>query len=243
MEHHRPLYFCLTDGSGGNSQPRIGSTTRLLTTLGATRGGIYGRYRDKELYRLLLDRNVEVFPTLANELADNLIEARIEVVAGDAMEGFNPGHDLCRALLDSAVAIVRSRTNRELTNYEFAVHDDPAAATHGATICLRLDDEALERKMAAAWAYTGLRDEVSEVLGRLGRDAFALECLRPPSSQAMLEQFERIAPEYEQVGSSRVAAGRYPEVVRYREHVLPVLNAVGIVRGDLVPAAHPTAKY
>jgi hypothetical protein len=240
MERCRPTYLCLTDGSGGNAAPRVGSTGRLLDRIGATWGPIRGRFTDKELYRLLLDGRVDVFLALADELSDILIDAGVEFVAGDKMEGFNPGHDLARALLDRAVAIVHARTGRVLKNYEFAVHDDPPSVTEGTTIRLQLDGAALDRKMAAAWAYTELHDEVLEVVERVGRDAFAIEYIRPTSSQALLEQLERVAPRYEQVGSQRVAAGRYDAVVRYRQHVLPVFEALGVIPvRDLASSSRP----
>jgi hypothetical protein len=58
---HRPLYFCLTDGSGGSATSRIASTTRLLEHTGATVGPLYGRYPDKDVYALLLDGRLDVF--------------------------------------------------------------------------------------------------------------------------------------------------------------------------------------
>lgn len=228
MERCRPLYFCLTEGSGGNGQSRIESTGRLLRSAGARPGPIYGRFSDKDVYRLLLDGRVDVFAALANELAGSLIEADIQRVAGDAMEGFNPGHDICRALIDSAVAIVEARTGRALQNYEFAVHNEPAVASDGASIRLQLDDAAFERKIAAAMAYRELQDEVQDILSRFGRQAFAVESLRPISTSRMLQQFETTSPQYEAMGELRVAAGRYQKVIRYREHVLPVFSALGI---------------
>jgi AcrR family transcriptional regulator len=228
MEVHRPLYFCLTDGSGGNAQSRLASTDRLIDQVGARRGSIYGRFSDKDVYRLLLEGRVDVFVELLNELGASLIEADIHCVAGDAMEGFNPGHDVCRALIDSAVAIVQARTGRAIENYEFAVHNNPATDPEGALIRLDLDDDAFERKIAAAMAYREITDDVQDALDRFGRDAFAVECLRPSSTRAMLEQFETTPPSYESIGEGRVRDGRYREVVRYREHVAPVFRALGI---------------
>ncbi|HEX7680982.1 MAG TPA: hypothetical protein VF713_22790 [Thermoanaerobaculia bacterium] len=228
LERNRPLYFCLTDGSGGNGQSRLESTSSLLHGVNALPGSIYGRFSDKEVYRILLDGRVEVFVDLLNELAGSLIEADIQCVAGDAMEGFNPAHDLCRALIDSAVAMVRMRTGRVLQNYEFAVHGDPVADPADALIRLELDESALERKIDAAMAYREVIGEVHDALDRFGRQAFAVECLRSSSASAMLEQFEITPPAYESIGESRVSEGRYREVVRYREHVLPVIDALGI---------------
>jgi hypothetical protein len=228
MEVHRPLYFCLTDGSGGNAQSRLASTDRLIDQVGARRGAIYGRLSDKEVYRLLLEGHADVFVDLRNELAASLIDADIQCVAGDAMEGFNPGHDVCRVLIDSAVALVLARTGRAIENYEFAVHNNPATDPEGALIRLDLDDSAFDRKIAAAMAYREITADVQDALERFGREAFAVECLRLSSTRAMLERFETTPPSYESIGESRVRAGRYREVVRYREHVAPVFRALGI---------------
>jgi len=228
MERCRPLYFCLTEGSGGNGQPRLGSTSDLLRSVGATPGSIYGRFSDREVYRFLLDGNVEIFTALVSELAQSLIDGDIHCVAGDSMEGFNPSHDLCRGLIDSAIAMVESRTGRVLQNLEFAVYNDPSGASDSAGVRLRLDDAALQRKIDAAMAYREMQAEVEDALHRFGKQAFASESLRPGNSRPVLEQFETTPPRYESVGEGRVASGRYRHVIRYREHVLPVFSAMGI---------------
>lgn len=229
MERERPLYFCLTDGSGAAAASRMPSTTRLLEDLGATPGPVYGRYTDKEIYRLLLDGSVDVFVRLANDLATALVAADVDHVAGDAVEGFNPTHDVCRFLIDGAVEISRRRTGRRIENVEFVLDgppDDCPADIRARATWLRLDDAALTRKIDSALAYAELRDEVSGVLERFGRQAFAVECLRPPTTRLMMEQFDRDRPSYERYGEKRVEAGIYGEVIRYREHVLPVWSAI-----------------
>ena len=121
IERQRPLYCCLTDGSGGRAASRVASTTRLLEGAGAVRGPICGRYSDKQIYRMLLDKQVHAFVGLMSELAEALSAAGVECVAGDATEGFNPVHDVCRILIDGAVAMVRRQTRRQLRNYEFVL--------------------------------------------------------------------------------------------------------------------------
>jgi AcrR family transcriptional regulator len=223
LERYRPLYFCLTDGSGAAGQSRLESTGRLLQRAGARPGSIYGRFSDREVYNLLLDGRAEVFSDLVRELAERLIDADIQWIAGDAMEGFNPGHDLCRALIDDAVAIVNARTGRLVENYEFAVHNEPPQK---AVIRLQLDEAALERKIAAAMVYSEIRDDVQETLTRLGRQSFAVESLQPSSAREVMERFEITPPEYETLGESRVRDGRYRRVIRYHDHVLPIFRAI-----------------
>jgi hypothetical protein len=228
IERNQPMYFCLTDGSGGGAESRVESTTRLLRQVGGTPGTIYGRFSDRQIYRFLLDRRVDVFAGLADELAQNLMNHDIECVAGDAMEGFNPGHDVCRALIDGAVAIVHTRTGRTLQNYEFAVHHDPASIAAEPAIRLELDDAALERKIAAAMAYPEMQGEVRAALNKFGKQSFAVEYLRPAATSTMLRKFEIMPPRYELLGEIRVSEGRYREIVRYREHLLPVFTALGL---------------
>lgn len=228
MELHRPLYFCLTEGSGGAGSARIESTDRLLQRIGAAPGRIHGRFSDKEAYRLLLDGRADVFLALAHELAEDLAGANVTCVAGDAMEGFNPVHDVCRALIDAAVGLIATRRGRAVRNYEFSLHD--GAGTDALVIAL--DPPALDRKIAAAREYPEMRDEVEAALARGGVAAFSSERLCPSSRRAKMSEFAVTPPPYEGYGEQRVGEGRYREVIRYRQHVLPVLSA-------LEAAAHP----
>lgn len=229
MEQHRPLYCCLTDGSGGNGASRMPSTSRLLESLGARRGPIYGRYSDKAVYRWLLDADTDIFVQLTSELAAALTTSEIDHVVGDAMEGFNPVHDMLRAIVDGAVEMVRARTGRAIRSDEFVLESNPTECPEPVRAdarWVRLDDAALTRKIDAAISYPELRDEVTTALERFGRQAFATECLRPSTSRLMRERFEREAPWYEQFGEQRVAQGRYDFVLRYHAHVRPALEAI-----------------
>jgi hypothetical protein len=167
LEQHQPIYCCLTDGSGGGAASRLLSTTRLLNAVGASVGPIYGRYPDKQVYRLLLDGRVDVFVSLTKELAVVLEETGVDCVAGDAIEGFNPVHDACRLILNGAVQIVRRRTGRDVRNYDFLLHGR-LEPSHPGSIVLRLDEVALDRKLAAANAYA---DSGCDACRRRGRRA------------------------------------------------------------------------
>jgi hypothetical protein len=241
MEQSRPLYCCLTEGSGGVSSSRMPSTDIVLARVGATAGPIYGRFADKDIYRLLLAGRRGAFVGLAHDLADALVAGDIDHVAGDAVEGFNPTHDVCRFVIDGAVAIVRARTGRVVRNDDFVLDTSPDSCPDGARAAatwIRLDDAALDRKIDAALQYPELRDEVHAALARYGRAAFAVECLRPVTTASVLGAFERELPAYERYGEQRVREGRYDQIIRYRQHVLPVRAAiVAAVPGRVADAA------
>jgi hypothetical protein len=229
MEQRRPLYCCLTEGSGGSAESRLSTTTSLLERIGASPGPLYGRYPDKHVYRLLLEREIDVFGQMARELASALVDEGVDCVVGDAVEGFNPVHDVCRFVTDGAVAMAARRSGRVVRNYDFVLDGPPDAcpdAFRAGALWLTLDDAALARKIDAALEYPELRAEVHAALHRFGKQAFAVECLRPVTTRLMIERFEHEAPAYESYGAIRVNEGRYEEVIRYRDHVLPVRRAI-----------------
>ena len=61
---------------------------------------------------------------IVDELAASFARNGIDFVAGDATEGFNPTHDICRALVNAAVAIAERVNRRIIANYEFCLTRD-----------------------------------------------------------------------------------------------------------------------
>lgn len=227
LELARPVVFVLTDGSGSAARPRLASTTRVLAAAGARPGGIYGRLSDRELYRGLLEADFPLFAELAAELADACRAAGIGVVVGDAAEGFNPGHDVCRLLQNAAVERVEAATGRRLANFEFPLHTAPDEGGAGAgTVRLELDDDALERKLAAAYGYPEMAGEVESALARFGVEPFRTESLIAVRYGLDLGGRGPEPPYYETYGEERVAAGTYRQVVRFREHLAPLAAAL-----------------
>src|SRR6476660_9596793 len=67
----KPLVAILTDGSGADGVPRIDQTTQLLA--GALhRSASYGMASDREMYRAILEQDLEYFLGLSSRLADEL---------------------------------------------------------------------------------------------------------------------------------------------------------------------------
>jgi len=227
LERARPMVCVLTDGSGSGGASRLAQTTALLARAGASRGPIYGRWTDRELYEALVGGRHEGLVALACELADALAAAGVEVVAGDAAEGFNPGHDLCRLLVNAAVARTAARGGAPIENLEFPLDAAPESSPAPAEPAdcggcrLVLDDAALARKLAAARDYAGLEQEVCSALDRHGADAFRIERLRPVGYGLDLAPLFSGPPRYESFGEERVALGRYREVLSFRRHVEP----------------------
>jgi hypothetical protein len=229
LERERPEVFVLTDGSGSSGQSRLSSTTEVLRRAGARPGPLFGRFSDRELYDVILEGRIEVLTELVHELAQVFIERGVETVAADAIEGFNPSHDLCRLVTDAAVALARCRTGQPIASYDFLLEGRPdELSPNGGSGVLRLDleDRALERKLAAARSYPEMAYEVERAFERHGAEAFRFECLRQVDPEGDVEALVEEPPYYERYGEQQVVAGRYPKVLRFREHFLPLALAL-----------------
>jgi AcrR family transcriptional regulator len=180
LELAQPLVFVLTDGSGRTGQSRLASTTQILTRTGATPGSIYGRLTDGALYNAILEHDFGLFIGLLEELSQALACQAITYVAGDASEHYNPGHEVCRMLINAAVKRVQRLTGRQLANFDFPLigpPDDCPEQLRQQAIFLQLDEAALARKLAQARNYSAIATDVNAALNELSPTAFRLECL------------------------------------------------------------------
>jgi hypothetical protein len=150
-------------------------------------------------------------------------------VVGDAIEGFNPSHDVCRLALNAAVRMAERASGEAIANYDFLLVGSPAecpAHLRGDAYWIHLDDAALERKLQAAHGYPELAAEVGAAIERWGTAPFRTECLRPADAGDAYGWPADQKPYYETYGEKRVAEGVYDRVLRYREHVMPLADAL-----------------
>jgi hypothetical protein len=225
LERAKPRVFVLTDGSGHTERSRLSQTTALLEAIGALQGSMFGRLTDRELYRAILALDADAFAALSQELTAALHEADIDYVVGDAVEGVNPGHDVCRLIINAAVMRLEAATGRRLGNFEFVLEGSPDACPpeeRDHAIFLRLDEDAYRRKLAAARAYSEIAVDMARLTNNHDMNAFRVECLVPVRYDFDIgDRFEHPAI-YEVYGEKQVAAGFYSETIRFRDHVAPV---------------------
>ena len=223
----RPTVFVLSDGSGRSGRSRLSSTTKLGEEAGVRFGGIYGRFTDIDIYTAVLDGDFRVFTSLTDELTRELVEEETAYVVGDAIEGYNPAHDICRMIINAAVELSKRRHGREIANFDFLLVGDPAAGSDvDRAICIRLGRTTHSQKLAAAADYTGLNGDVGDALGSFGAEAFQVEYLRPVNNPSFDPGLFDEPPFYEQYGERQVSRGYYDRVLRYREHMVPLSEAL-----------------
>ena len=228
LEAMAPAVWILTDGSGHTGRSRLDSTTRVLESAGAAQGPVYGSMSDADLYNTVLGFNHRPFLDLVDKLAAAILNEQVDTIAGDAEEGYNPGHDTCRLIINAAVKLAQQKSSKAIRNYDFTLVGPPDQCPEDQreySLWLNLDDEAFARKLSAARNYPELQTEVETALNGAGR--FRVECLRPVNSHALaISSLASEPPYYELYGEKQVKSGYYKQVLRYSEHMLPLTRAL-----------------
>ena len=224
----RPLVFILTDGSGRTGRSRLDSSRQLIARAGARPGDIFGRFSDREFYEALLSRDPAPFVEIAERMAHSFVHGRIVRVVGDALDGYNPGHDVCRLLIDAAVTRARVLGGVLIESFSFSLLGPPdRGAPHDPrALGLPLTPEEFTSKLEAARACEGLDDEVDHALSENGAEAFRTEWLWTVTPFAELQRPAAETPPYERFGEERMKNGFYQEVIRYETHIRPLAAAL-----------------
>ncbi len=224
----RPIVCVVTDGSGRSGRSRIEATRETLLETGCVVGPVFAPLTDADAYRAVTTADAAPFIRIIDDLVRTIVECDIRCLVGDAAEGYNPAHDVCRLILNGAGEACRRR-GHALRNLEFPLFGDPAAcpdALRSQAVELRLSEAMFEAKLKAARREADLGVDVDQALREAGADAFRCEVLRPCLTTGPTDGLPDAPTVYERYGEGKVAEGKYATVIRRREHVLPLAAAL-----------------
>jgi len=220
MERTSPVVIVITDGSGSAGTSRLECTKEILNQTDSTAGPLFGAYRDRELYAALLKQDHDPFLHIVNSVASCILENEIETIVADAADAYNPMHDICRLIVNCAVAQVKEKMRK---SYSFPLVGSPRMKENNqGEIMLDLNEKEFYRKQEAAKKYAPLDKDIAAALKSYSWDNFRHEYLymdckfSPPRSK----------PYYEIYGEAQVASGRYESVLRYEQHVRPLAEVL-----------------
>lgn len=223
IEIYKPRVYVLTDGSGSHGVSRIHNTAAILEKCGATLSPVMGYFTDMELYKILLQKDYDPLFRCIDKISYDLQENAVTVIAGDAIEGYNPTHDLCRYMINHLASDLEKRLKAPVKNFDFLL-DGLATPGKEKLLEIRLDDADFERKYKTAESYQELAFEVKRAVEKYGREPFKIEYLREVNKPYRYNDWEEEIPFYEKYAEEKVASGVYHEVVSFKEHVLPFLE-------------------
>ena len=119
VELHQPRFYILTDGSGSTGQSRVYNSRKIIENTGSEASPILGQFSDSEIYGAILDFDTTLIDELIESIWEDLARSEIDMIVGDALEGYNPTHDLCRYIINAVANLFLVRSGKVVKNYSF----------------------------------------------------------------------------------------------------------------------------
>lgn len=225
IQRLRPHLIFLTDGG---SAKRVAQTEEGLERIGLRDRAQFLDYPEASFYHALLDGDVSLFREVAHRVREKLDHVGPEQVLCDAVEFYNPVHDLSLPIVLTALAETEGVAVFEVPllyqipgdSERYAVQRLPASRAAGGLV-LQLTEAELNAKLAARdEVYSLLREQLGPVLGLLPDAHFAREEMAAASPTLPVPDDERVL-RYEWRGKLHQQSGAVDRVITYAEHYLP----------------------
>lgn len=240
LQAFAPSLVYLTDGGGEN---RLEQTRQGLQRIGLKERATFLNYTESSFYEGLLDRDTAFYAEVASRLGQVLETLHPAQVLCDAVEFYNPVHDLSLPLVRAALRgapgisvfevplVYETPSKAETCEIQHATPDRSAAA-----ISFDLPAEHLDAKIRARdEVYTLLTDQLPIILA-IPRQRLAMETIVPaPSEVPGPDDFR--AMRYERRAQLLLERGEIERKITYLDHYMPV--AASLVAGlESRPAAN-----
>jgi hypothetical protein len=226
LKDSKPDVYILTDGSGQNNDSRLYQSIKLIESLGATYKNTFNPFTDKELYNIILSGNLDKIKQLKEQLLILIKENNYDEIYGDALEGFNPTHDICRYIINGIVAeLEKSNPSKSILNYDFVLDKAPdilSQKEHIHNLSFELSPLELEMKIKAGLNYPELKTEIEMAIERFGVSAFSWESYSRITDLNQIINWKNPLPYYEEIGRKRVASGAYKTCIEFEKHIKPI---------------------
>lgn len=226
LKDAKPDVYILTDGSGQNNDSRLYQSIKLIESVGATYKNTFTAFSDKELYALILSGDLEKIKQIKKELLTLVKEKKYDEIYGDALEGFNPTHDICRYIINGIVAeLEKSNPSHPILTYDFVLDKAPgmlSQKTQQDYLFFDLSKQELEMKLKAGLNYPELKLEIEKAIEHFGVSAFSKETYSRITDLNQISNWQTPVPYYEEIGRKRVATGAYKTCIEFEKHIKPL---------------------
>src|SRR5262245_54710604 len=218
IERERPVVFALTDGSGPGRGDRSADSARVIARAGGVVGPVFGAAPDRRWYAAILSADLRAFRDVASRIRTACLQHRVTTIVTDAVEFFNPMHDLCHALARGIARAIHASTGKSIELLDYAI-ERRDMKRQSPVRALALDGAALARKQAAAASVPALAAEL-----RRHADERVHACERLHRADPAVDWPVQLPeePYYQRVARERVAAGTYDVPITYDAHVRPL---------------------
>lgn len=233
VQRVKPWMIFLTDGGG---EDRVEQTRQGLARIGLLDRALFLNHAEKEFYTRLLQRDVAYFQGVADQVREILREKGPACVCSDAMEFYNPVHDLAIPITRSALAGLSGWTHYEVplvhqvptrdASETYLVQRLPVVLQDGSKVHA-LNDAELEAKVSARdGVYTILADQFGTALTDLSRDHLGHEVLGETPASGMREPGAAYVLRYEWRAHLLLEEGTIREAITLDGHFRPVAEGL-----------------
>jgi hypothetical protein len=226
----RPTLVFLTDGGSGE---RVDQTRRGLDTIGLCDHARFLAYSEQSFYEALLDGDAGFYAGVAARVREVLRDLRPKRVLCDAVEFYNPVHDMSLPVVRAALSGDREtpvfevplvhQTPSESETYRIQRTPDGGGGEH---LEWRLSPSQLQAKIDARDAiYTILTEQMGALILDLPREHLAVEVVTPAAT-SLPESDGRRSLRYERRARLLLEKGEIDRAITYRDHYLPVASSL-----------------
>ena len=228
LQRLRPYLVYLTDGGGG---ARLAETRRGLAGIGLSGRARFLNHTEASFYEALIARDSGFYRRVAEEVRVSVRALRPARILCDAVEFYNPLHDMAlpvvRAALrgpaDAQVFEVPLVYQRPAEAESYEVQRVPASR-RGAQLEFHLSERELDRKVRARdEVYTALVEQMGPLVSGLPRAHLAREFVARARS-SVPEPAADVVLRYESRARLLALRGEIEREITYREHYLPVAS-------------------
>jgi LmbE family N-acetylglucosaminyl deacetylase len=227
IQRLRPRLLYLTDGG---PPERVAATEQGLDRVGLLDGAIFLNRRESALYQALVDRDLPFWQGLAAEVAAVIAEAKPDRVAADAVEYYNPVHDMCLPVVMAAA---------EMSGSPAQIYEVPLIRQRSADGGFSLqsplgeDREAIllsDAEWATKWGtwtevHGGQLYSLGELINAAGRPGLEREAMHRARSPLRRPQSAECL-RYEVRGKLLAERGEVTQTITLDGHVHPVTRAL-----------------
>lgn len=223
----RPQLVFLTDGGG---EHRVNETRNSLKELGLESKAIYLPNTEKDFYNALLHLDTIYFAKVAANLRAILNEQKPEQILCDAVEFYNPVHDMSLPILLAAedaglngvfeVPLLYQKPGPEEI---YGVQTVPDYERNRIEIELTPEESSLKER-ALSNIYTILRDSLGTLL-LSSPEALKKETIVPAKSPLRAPDPGRVL-RYEHRAAALMKKGQIPSEITHSYHYLPVVSDI-----------------
>ena len=230
LQRLRPSIIYLTDGGGGT---RVTESQKGLESIGLLDQATFLNFPEASFYNSLCARDHSFFKEVTDQVFNPADSFPPTQILCDAVEFYNPVHDLSLPIVRSAL-----RKARDVEIFEVPLIYQKSMATEAyevqrlptsrreEQIEIKLSDAELEKKLVARdCIYLTLIDELGPMLSNLSRAHAGLEVVAPACTKTPTPRSDQIL-RYEWRGEALQKGAMIQEVITYNDHYLPVASTL-----------------